>query len=245
MDELTPIKQRRLHQEIAARIQASILDQSLQPGDRLATERELAEQYSVSRTVIREALKVLETRGLVSVQRGSGVFVTPPDSALLAEMFEVSLQLQGERESLLHLHEVRQHLEGEIVALAAERRTEDDLEFLDSLLEQTRVRVLDAQALIQLDLRFHLALARATRNPVFGLILNMLMDLLRKEFELSWRSYPEWPPAPVIAQHEAILLAVRARDPVLARRRLKEHLAHTEALLTRILSTPTEGEAPS
>lgn len=236
MTTFTPIRRKRRYQEVAEQIELGILNGEYHDGDRLPTERDLAELYMVSRTVVREAMKLLEARGLVRIQRGSGAFVRVPDTANVVRQLSVYLHLSGEPASPLQVHEVRRHLEGAIVALAAERRTEEDLRRLSALLDRLDAADLARDQMAHLDLDFHLALARATQNPIFPLMLNQLMDLLRLQFEVTWRVYDEWPPASVVRDHAAVLDAVVARDPARAREAMAEHLDASEATLRRFLT---------
>lgn len=244
MLSFTPVRKRRRYQEVAQQIQLAILNGDYQDGDRLPPERDLAERYAVSRTVVREAMKVLEAQGLVTIERGSGVFVRAPDTKMVVRQLAVYFHMQGEQEAPFYLHEVRRHLESGIVELAAERRTGEDLQQLNALLEQMRDPSLAAEAIALVDLDFHLALARATQNPIFPLMLSPLISLLRDQFLVTWRGYDEWPPRRVLEQHTAILEAVVAGDPQRARQTLFEHLDSSEETLRR-LHVEKDGTGPA
>ncbi len=185
----------------------------------------------VSRTVIREAMRILGERGLVEVSQGRSPRVKPADPAHVVSSLATFL-MRGDH-SLLHLIEVRRPLETEIAAIAARRITPHQLEAL----EQAHLQLAEAKALddrIDADLRFHELLAESTGNPVFGLLLAPLAHLMRlSRKQTLGRTGVER----AIAGHEKILAAVRRGDSDSARKAMLDHLAMAEKDLANSITT--------
>ena len=119
-------REQRLYERVVDRIIALIQDGTWAAGDRLPPERDLAEAFGVSRTVVREAVKTLEARGVLETLAGSGVYVRPPDSAMVSRSLRMYLQLLDQDDLDLRLAEIRCVLEVEIAALAAARATAEE-----------------------------------------------------------------------------------------------------------------------
>jgi GntR family transcriptional repressor for pyruvate dehydrogenase complex len=222
-----PIVKDRLSARVADRIQDFILTGELQPGDRLPSERELVERLGVSRIVIREAMKVLEERGLVEVRSGSGTFIAQIRPESISE--SIGLLLQQQEAPFEYLHEIRRILETEMTALAAERGTPADLESMAQAIEDMRQAVASIEArqdaleeFVQADLDFHNALARAAQNPLFIILIHSLSDLLL-EFRRAASSVPG-APRNALQFHERIYELVCARRTAEARNEMMRHL---------------------
>jgi GntR family transcriptional repressor for pyruvate dehydrogenase complex len=180
----TPIKrQAKLSSQVAEQIQQLILSRDLKPGDRLPTERELGDTFEVSRTVIREAIRTLEARGLVKSQTGSGTYVRAMKGSDVATSLGMYINTQRKPFSLDALMEVRHVLELEMVRLAAMRASETDITNLENSLEKMCSTTTDTEEFSKWDLEFHLQLCEASGNPLFGIILEPLTESL---FELIW-----------------------------------------------------------
>src|SRR5262245_40102200 len=164
---LTPLERGDLIHGAVEQLRAFVL---ARPGDEeLPSEAELGERLGVSRTVLREALKHLQAQGLVVLSQGRRARVRAADPRATIESLDVLLRRS--EGSLLHLVEVRRPLEAEIVEIAARRATPEALAEAEAAIDaQERATTLDAQ--IDADLRFHRALAKATGNPVFALLLD-------------------------------------------------------------------------
>lgn len=215
---------------VAQGIERLIREGRLEAGAQLPSERALAERFGVSRTVVREAVRTVAASGLLDVRHGSGTLVTAPPPELVAR--SVSHYLRAGR--VEDVHEIRLMLETEIAAVAAERRTEADLERLRELLAELRARAGDRDALAGADVAFHRALAAATRNPFFAVLHDSLADVLltvrRHAFSVAG--------AVELAHghHARILDAVSAADPAAAREAMRRHLADGERWLQRALA---------
>ena len=204
--------------EVLEKLIERIVDGVYEVGEKLPAEGELARQFAVSRTVLREAMRSLRARGLVEMSQGKMARVKPADPASTVE--SLSLLLRRNRASLLHLAEARHPLEGEIAALAARRANQEHLRQLELAVHDLAV-VKELDARIEADLRFHHVLAQATGNPVFILLLETLAGFMyqsrRKTLAYSGVDV-------ALAAHRAILAAVRAGNPEMARKAMNQHL---------------------
>ena len=220
----------RLSDRLAALLGEQIDAGVLRPGERLPTEQQLALAHGVSRTVVREAVHQLKSRALVRSRQGSGVFVAlEPANRSLAFDPSVLESVQA----VVHVIEVRRVLEGEIAALAAERATRAQvaalrraLKAIDGAVEAGRDGVLE-------DLAFHRALGECTGNPQFGLLLGFFEQYLREAMRITRGNEarrPDFMDA-VRSEHRAIVDAVAAHDPALARRRATGHIGRGERRL--------------
>jgi GntR family transcriptional repressor for pyruvate dehydrogenase complex len=223
-----------LANRVAAEIERHIVGGSIQPGERLPSERELAEQFSVSRTVIREAVRVLAAKSLLEVRSGSGTVVRAPTTRSVSQSMLLLLRT-GQRLDHAKVHEVRRTLEIEIAGIAAERRTDEDLALLEELLDEMQALLGEMERqpanrgrFASNDVQFHAALARATHNELFALLLDSIADVMIEVRQLGFEvpgSHQE-----ALAYHRSILAPVRAGDAAGAREAMRAHLAHAERL---------------
>lgn len=218
-----------LYDQVADQIQAMIMARSLRPGDKLPGERELAEGLGVSRTVLREALRVLAVRGLVKVKPGCGTYVQELSVRDAIAPMELFLKLQRAPDSYANLNEVRRTIEVQVAGLAAQRATEHDIARLEDAIERMEQHKDDPKAFSQADLAFHLSLAAATHNDLFPMLLCPIARLLLEAILLS--SYGPRATEAGLAHHCEVLEAVRAHDPEKARLAMQQHLCEAEALL--------------
>jgi GntR family transcriptional repressor for pyruvate dehydrogenase complex len=224
-----------LAERVTEQIENLIVANHLQPGDHLPPERELARQFGVSRTVVREAIRALVAKSLLEVRPGGGTIVRSPTAEVVAQ--SMKLFLRGGLEPLDYdkVHEVRRLLELEIAALAAERRTEADLEALESILREIpTIPKSDRDSFVRNDVNFHLTLARATHNALFSLLLDSIADVLFTVRQLGF-SVPDMP-SRVLKYHQAIYKQVKAGDPEKARQAMAEHLLESEDTMRKALS---------
>lgn len=209
----------RLSDKVANMMLETILSRKLQVGDRLPSERELGEQFGVSRTVIREAVRALVAKSVIEVRSGSGLRVAAVDAAAVSE--SMSLFLRSGSLDFEKVHEVRALLEVHIAGLAAERATEADTAGLRAVHERMRDASGEVEAAARDDLEFHRAIATATQNELYLLLMDSigsaLLDIRREN--LGSGSMPT-----TLAQHEQVLQAIAARDPTDARMAMAAHL---------------------
>ena len=165
-EQLHSIKRRRIHEDIVLQFHAMIRQGKLSHGDRLASERDLAAQFKVSRSSVREAIRSLELQGLVISKRGSGTFINTENADSVLALVAASLNTGGE--ALRDIFEMRRVLEPAIAALAAERATEEDVGQMSAILEEQQRQIDSGETGVEADTAFHFALAAATQNVLAG-----------------------------------------------------------------------------
>jgi GntR family transcriptional repressor for pyruvate dehydrogenase complex len=165
-----PAAANNLYVEVAHALRALIVERKMKPGDRLPSERVLAQQLQVGRPVVRDALRILETLGLIGVSPRQGSYVQEPDMAACmgAVVDSVARSLSAETGWQEGLWEARRILEAEAAALAAQRATPEDLRALEEALDRLRQGLDDATAFQAAEGEFARALAQAARNPILA-----------------------------------------------------------------------------
>lgn len=214
-----PIQSERLYERIVDQIERRILAGDLKVGDQLPSERELAEQFTVSRTAVREAIKALREKGLVEIYLGRGTFVIGSAATLVRN--SLGLLLKGDN-GFAHLVEVREILEPEIAALAATRITEEYIAAMTEAVNTMDTALDDVEAFVEADLDFHLALAEGTQNPIIPSLMDSIIDLLREQRKRMGRV--EGGLARGQYHHKRILDAIIRRDSQASRKEMQDHL---------------------
>jgi len=214
----------RLHEAVTEEVAAAIVSGTIAAGEYLPTEMGLANQFEVSRTVIREAVKVLATKGLVEVLHGQGVRVLPRHAWNSLDPLVLRLRERdgGLRQLLHELLQVRRIVETEVAALAAEMASDEEITDVQSLLARMDASVTDADAYNTLDLQLHDRLATLTHNSLLPAILRPVSDLLALGREVTLRAHGTG--ALAQAHHREIVDAVARRDPAAARAAMARHL---------------------
>ena len=216
-----PIQSARLYEQITAQIEERIMDGDLECGDKLPSELELADQFGVSRTAVREAIKALRAKGLVEVQPGRGTFVTDGSSQVLRSSLGQVLKISDEGR-LDNLIEIREILEPKIAALAAERAKETDIQAMQAAIEAMDLTMDDAEAFIEADLAFHLALSHASNNVLIPLLIDPILDILQEQririFKMEKGSERGQ------YHHKRILASIVDGDPKAAYDAMEDHL---------------------
>jgi GntR family transcriptional repressor for pyruvate dehydrogenase complex len=211
----------RLYEQIVKQIEESISNGSLKLGDQLPAERELAHQFGVSRTAVREAVKTLREKGLVEAHPGRGTFITNSNSHSIWHSLDRMIR-DGQPEAMIHLVEVREILEPEIAALAAARAHKEDLASMTEAVELMDNSKQDPDAFIEADLDFHLALAEAASNPLILSLIDSIVGVLREQrmgiFAVEGGAQRGQ------YHHKKILEAVEHRDATGAREAMRAHL---------------------
>lgn len=222
------VNAQRLHEDVVHQITQRVLSGDIKPGTALPTESELSHQFGVSRTVIREAVRVLVSKGLVTAKHGSGVWVQAEEHWDLLDPRILFEQVQAKRnEQILdEVLEVRRVIEVEVAALAAERRTEDDLQVLQGALEAMRVAAGDPDAYTASDIRFHDRILVAARNRLFQKTLRPVSQVLEVGRLISIRR-PDAAPLS-LRGHEEIFTAIQQADADRARCAMRQHVMQFE-----------------
>jgi GntR family transcriptional repressor for pyruvate dehydrogenase complex len=173
-------RQNRIFQDVVDQIQSAILDGHIQPGEKLPAERELGEMLGTSRGTLREALRVLEQKGLIEIRLGvgGGAIAKGPGGDQMTESLDMLIRSQ--KVSLHHLAEFREGVEGTVTGLAARRAGPEDIQQLRQLLEAARrcweAGVEQWSDFVRVDEQMHMTLARVARNPIYALILKTVHD---------------------------------------------------------------------
>ena len=225
-----PIHDNRvLSEKIIAQISDALIAGKLKPGDRLPPERELAKQFGVSRTVIRDAVKTLAGRGILHVKHGAGIFVATSQENAIGRLGALSdiLPLQGV--GLRDLFEMRKVLEAEGAGWAAGRRNDYHLERLKGILEDAHRNSENLEVLSERDAQFHVAIAEASQNLVLVRVMLTLLDLLaasrRETLSIPGRARRS------LEDHERILRGIHDQDLDEARHAMLDHLNSVERSL--------------
>jgi GntR family transcriptional repressor for pyruvate dehydrogenase complex len=211
----------RLYEQIVQQIEDSILNGDLKGGGQLPAERDLAHQFGVSRTAVREAMKTLREKGLVEAYPGRGTFVTNRTARSMRQTLDRVMR-GGPSEGAVHLVEVREILEPEIAALAAVRADEEARTAMREAIAVMDAARLDPEAFIEGDLDFHLALAEAAGNPLILSLIDSIVGLLREQRLRTY--YIDGGPERGQYHHKRILDAIEHRDPNGARDTMCAHL---------------------
>jgi GntR family transcriptional repressor for pyruvate dehydrogenase complex len=226
-----PFAQLSREPTLVERVAGSILDRivsgELQPGDKLPSERELGEQFGVSRTVVREAVRGLTGRGVVTVRAGSGLRVAAIDPAAVSESLALLLRSNHEFD-YRHVHEVRVVLEVEIAGVAAERAGDEDIERVRrAAVAMEHAKSVDQAALRDLD--FHRAIATATRNPFYLVLHDAIGDAL---VAVRRENHARGGREDAVASHRQIVDCIVAHDRRGAEAAMRHHLEVVERLWT-------------
>jgi GntR family transcriptional repressor for pyruvate dehydrogenase complex len=214
-------REARLSDKVTEAMLESISAGALKPGDTLPTERELGEQFGVSRTVIREAVRALSAKGLLEVRGGSGVRIVAVNEETVRESMRHFVK--GSELDYGKVDEVRRVLEVAAAGLAAERATPEDIARINETIEQMDSSCEDIEATVQFDIAFHRALATSTHNELF-LVLHdsmgeMLLEVRRRNLSRGAERRRL-----VVEMHRRIRDAVAAHDPEAAKAAMVDHL---------------------
>jgi GntR family transcriptional repressor for pyruvate dehydrogenase complex len=216
------IQSSRLYEQIVQQIEESIRTGELRAGSQLPAERDLAKQFGVSRTAVREAIKALQEKGLVDAFPGRGTFVTNGTSNSMRRSLD-RLVKSGEESGRAYLVEVREILEPEIAALAALRADDEEVATMREAVTVMDKAAWDSDAYIEADLDFHLALAEAAGNPIVLSLIDSIVGLLREQRLRIFRV--EGGPDRGQHHHRRILEAIERHDAPGARAAMQAHLS--------------------
>ncbi|MGH9062725.1 MAG: FadR/GntR family transcriptional regulator [Acidimicrobiales bacterium] len=215
--DLRPAQRVRLYEELERQLRQYIRDAGLQPGDRFPTERELAEQLAVSRTSVRQAIVALQVQGLVEVRHGDGMYVRRLDARL-----EPVSQLLERRRRLPEILEARDTLECRLAALAAKRRTEDDLRAIEAGLRRMEEEIGAGEIGAAGDSSFHRAVTIAAKNEVLAHLMWVIQDPII-ESRLESLSEPGRP-RQSLGSHRRIAAAIERGDARAAAGAMQRHI---------------------
>lgn len=221
---LRSIRQPNLQNRVYELLLNMIIDGKYRDNEMLPSERILCEELGVSRTVIREAVKSLEARGVLAVIHGKGIRVVPAASTDISTAFMLYLRRQRREVPMEHLMDVRLSLETHIAECAAKRATEPETRELKEILDRMQEST-NSTELILRDLEFHLKLAQLTHNMLFVTILESLLFPLQRSFE---KAFEEHDNKLSYRQHVGIYKCIETHDAACAREQMIAHLEHAE-----------------
>lgn len=226
-----PIARREgLPDRVKAQLLGMISAGDLAPGDRVASERELASEMGVSRNVVREAIRSLVDSNVLEVRQGAGLFVGSLRMETLVEPLRMVLSLESA--TLQSLAQARLAIEPGVAGLAAEHGSEEDLRALEVLMEEgARACTENSQRFMEIDVELHERIVAMTNNPFLMRIMEGVGHLARRSRGFT-NIFPRMR-EDAHADHERIVAALRARDPEGAREAMRDHLAHVVRTLAR------------
>jgi len=222
-----PLERRKVYEQIAEQLLGQIGSRRLKPGEALPPERELTESFGVGRSSIREALRMLESQGVITAASG-GTFVVAEAGNPLNSSLRLVFTLD-DRAGLHDLFELRRIIDCEAAALAAERRTDAQLQEMDAAIEEMEASLGDggrSEQFIDADLRFHLAVAEATGNRMLLHSMDAVRGVVRRALMTVY--FIPRSPESAVGEHRAVRTAIAAGDAVRAREAMREHLVRVE-----------------
>jgi GntR family transcriptional regulator, transcriptional repressor for pyruvate dehydrogenase complex len=217
-----------LADRVAAEIQKLISQQDLVPDMKLPSERELCEQFGVSRTVVREAVRMLVSKGLLETRRGKGTLVRRMTSDHLSEPISMMMATQSDRFTVDHIHQVRCILEIATVRLAARQATDEDLAELRVLVGKMQTTDPRGEDFATLDTDFHALLAQNTHNPFLTVLVNASREVMQN-IRRRVHDY-EGLGQLVTADHARIVDCIAVHDEEGAAQAMSNHLDHAREI---------------
>lgn len=233
---LRAIKKTRIHEEVVTQVHALIRQGRLKAGDQLPSERELAETFKVSRTSVREALRALETQGLIVSRTGMGNFVADlPIESLVAPLAKLLIQ---EKDALADIFEMRRLVEPRIASLAAERATHGEIERMKGILETQSEAVSRGETGVEADAELHFAIGQATHNQALEKLVSGLMEITSESREESLQTSLRREAS--IESHKRIVSAINRHDRTAAQKAMLRHIEQVEENVLSSKKTQTD-----
>jgi len=229
------IKRNKVYEEVARQIERLIL-KKLQPGDKLPSERELAETLGVSRSSIRDAIRSLELMGMVEPRQGAGTIVKEISAESLVN--PLANALKREKELIAELLDFRKMLEPPLAARAATHASVDEISEMEDILDRQQKKLGQGENAVAEDSEFHYTIALASGNSVVLKVLDTLMDLLRDTRERSLQV--EGRPQKSVAGHRRILGAIKRHDAEAAKDAMRHHIEDVEEIVLNEFEKSTD-----
>jgi GntR family transcriptional regulator, transcriptional repressor for pyruvate dehydrogenase complex len=221
---LQPISRNLVYQQVADRLREFIDASQLKPGDRLMSERELAERLGVSRTSVRQALTALRVVGLVEIRHGEGVYLLRSPGDVIPTL---AAEIVGSEVDHPMIWEVREGIEVQAARLAARRRDDADLEAMRSALRDMAAEIAAGADGIEGDRRFHRAISNAAHNPLLLQLIEQLADVIDRSSAASLTLAGR--PQVSIEAHRAILRTIEQGDEDAAVDAMRDHVVTSGA----------------
>jgi len=224
--EFESVRRAKVYEEVARQIERLIL-KKMQPGDKLPSERELAETLGVSRSSIRDAIRSLELMGLVEPRQGAGTVVL--EISIESLVNPLANTLKRKEELIGELLDFRKMLEPPLAARAASHASADEISEMEEILDRQQEKLRQGESAIAEDSEFHYSVALASRNSVVLKVLDTLMDLLRDTRERSLQV--EGRQQKSLAGHRRILAAIKRHDGEAAKAAMRRHIEDVEEIV--------------
>ena len=227
----TAVRKTRVFEDVARQIQRLIVDGVLTPGELLPPERQLAEQFGVSRNSVRDAIRALELTGFVIARHGEGNVVADVSADTLVA--PIATLLLHKRKLVAELLDVRRMIEPALAARAAVHASDEEIAHLEEILDRQRQKTGRGESTVEEDSQFHYSIALAAGNSVVRKLLDVLMDLLRETRARSLQVEGRLERS--LAGHRRVLDAIRRRDARGAERAVRQHLDEIESIVMKKL----------
>ncbi len=224
-----------LSQQVYSHIENAIRDKKLQVGEKLPTEKELCDMFGVSRTALREALQMLSARGLISIRKGSGIFVNNFSSKDVSKSFSLYLELNFDKNTIQQVVQARQIIEPPIARLAALNRTEEDLRKIElNMMQLLECQTSDTELEGKIDRDFHMLISKASHNSVLAIMLDPLFRLMPKIKEMVYEKIED-AKGSAVEYHKHIYSKIKEQDGEGAFLAMQKHLAIAEEHSQRLI----------
>jgi GntR family transcriptional repressor for pyruvate dehydrogenase complex len=235
--DLKPIKTKKIYEEIVEQIKQLMADGNLKPGDKLLSERELAERLQVSRASVREAIRSLEMMAFVEIKPGDGTFVRSQNTDDI--ILPLAMFLAVEKSSLLDMFEIRRIFETATASMAAERASEEEVDQIRIAVENMNesINFHDSEKGEEYDTVFHYAIAEATHNGLLIRLYRTISEDFSRAISAARRQLyiDEHNPQIILDQHRKIFEAIKNHNPQAAAGAMLEHLSYAEEELNKKL----------
>jgi GntR family transcriptional regulator, transcriptional repressor for pyruvate dehydrogenase complex len=230
--EYKQIKPKKIYEVVAETLHEAIRSGQLKPGTKLDSVQQLAENFQVGRSAIREALSALKAMGLIEMRQGEGTYVKEFQASQMT--FPLSTAILMNQEDVSHLLEVRKIIETGAVASAAKHRNAEDIQKMTEALEDMKTASGNEELGETADLAFHLAISNATQNPMLTNLLLHISDLMQETMKETRRIYlysRQTTMDTLYKEHLAIYQAIVNSDIEAARTAMLAHLENVESIL--------------
>lgn len=232
-----PIRLERVSEKVANQLKEVISEGALKVGDRLPSERDLAEQMGVSRASVREALQILAAQGIIESFHGGGSVVCNITDEEIRRPMQIFLE--GDRQRVRELTEVRAFMEAWAAREAAKNRTDIELERIRGYLDEMERDFAKGQIRFEVDFKFHAEIAAATHNTIFVHLIDSIYGLISYSVKIHRELVfvAEEDQATILSHHRRVFEAIKNRDPEAAEAAMKEHLLFVVDRFTKWSST--------
>ena len=231
---LKPALRSRLSDSVCEQLIRGIGAGSFELGSELPSESALAQEFGVSKPVVREALGRLASFGALLIRQGRPTTVTGLTSGPLREFFSLAMQIQPE--SLREAIELRRAIETQTIALAAARATDDEIAELRALVDQMAGQTATLEVFIETDIKFHQCVARASHNRLMLLIVDALEEIMRESIINLQTKRKSTDPLRKHRIHQRLLKTIEDRDPAVAVATMNEHFDASSAVVAELLN---------